>query len=156
MDRFIDPKDPRYSERARRLVQIGRQAIAKADDKALDAYFSEDYVLHGPSGDIELPGLKAFFENMRAAFSDFACERLEVVEQGDFIASRTVMTGTFDSALSDTAVGTIEPNHRPMRRELMNIFRFDANGKLAEEWVQYDDLSFLKQLSADIRQDDRR
>ncbi|MBI1686766.1 ester cyclase [Caulobacter hibisci] len=150
MDIYISPDDLQYSERARGLIRIGRDAVARSDDAALDRYFSPDYVLHGPGGDVDLAGLKAFFAVMRSAFSDFACERVELVEQGDVIAARTVMTGLFTGPLPGTAVGTIHPTGQPMRRELLNLFRYDADGRLAEEWVQYDDLSFLKQLGVEM------
>ena len=37
---------------ARDLIRIGDEAIAREDDAALRAYFSEDYVFHGPGGDL--------------------------------------------------------------------------------------------------------
>ena len=42
-----------------------------------------------------------------------------------------------------------------MRRELLNLFRYDGEGRLAEEWVQYDDLSFLEQLGIELEVADR-
>jgi hypothetical protein len=35
--------------------------------------------------------------------------------------------------------------------ELMNIFRYDDQGRLAEEWVQTDNRSRLRQLGAEGR-----
>jgi hypothetical protein len=32
----------------------------------------------------------------------------------------------------------------------MNFFRYDDEGRLAEEWVQTDNLSFLRELGVDI------
>jgi len=150
MDSYISPDDAGYSERARRLVFIGREAIAKSDDTALDLYFSHDYVLHGPGGDTDVAGVKAFFAMLRSAFRDFTCERVTLVEQGNMIAARTVMTGIFAGTLHGTSIGTIKPNGRPMRRELLNLFRFDEDGRLAEEWVQYDDVTFLKALGIEL------
>ncbi len=91
MDTYISPDDQRYSERARGLIRIGREAIAKPDDAALDRYFSHDYVLHGPGGDADVASAKAFFAMMRSALGDFACERVTLVEEGNMIAARTVM-----------------------------------------------------------------
>ena len=34
------------------LIRIGNEAIARQDDAALRAYFTEDYVFHGPGGDL--------------------------------------------------------------------------------------------------------
>lgn len=36
---------------ARDLIRVGDEAIAREDDAALRAYFSEDYVFHGPLTD---------------------------------------------------------------------------------------------------------
>jgi len=151
MDTYISPDDHQFSERARGLVRIGREAIAKPDDAALSRYFSDNYVLHGPSGDADVTSAKAFFAMMRSAFRNFACERLLLVEQGQMIAARTVMTGVFTGPLQGTAAGTIEPNGEPVRRELLNLFRYDDDGRLAEEWVQYDDLTFFRQLGIEMK-----
>jgi predicted ester cyclase len=150
IDSYVSPDDFTYSARARALVEIGREAIAKADDAALDRYYADDYVLHGPDGDADLTALKGFFAMMRVALRDFACERLALIEQGDTIAARTVMTGIFDGPMRSTTVGPVQPNGQPVRRELINFFRYDGDGRLAEEWIQYDNLSFLSQLGVNL------
>lgn len=102
------------------------------------------------SGVCGYPELKAFFASLRAAFSGFRCERSELVSQGDLIAARTTMSGVFDNRFEASPIGPIEPTGQAMALNLINFFRYDANGKLAEEWVQYDALGFLKQLGVEI------
>jgi hypothetical protein len=34
--------------------------------------------------------------------------------------------------------------------ELMNLFRYDDAGRLAEEWIQTDNRSVLRQLGAEV------
>ncbi|TDB95168.1 hypothetical protein E1266_14100 [Actinomadura sp. 7K534] len=150
MSEFISPDDTSYDDRARALARIGREAIAVADDKKLDAYFADDFVFHGPDGDLDYPQLRSHFAAMRAAFEGFACERRAIVSQGEFIGSRTSMSGQFTAPFKASPIGTIEPNGQPMRLELINIFRYDEDDRLAEEWVQYDNLAFLRQLGVDI------
>ncbi|MPY61938.1 ester cyclase [Streptomyces spongiae] len=150
MSEFISPDDTRYDERARALVRIGREAIAVADDEKLDAYFAADFAFHGPDGDMTYPQLRSFFAAMRAAFEGFACERRSIVSQGAFIGCRTSMSGRFTAPFEASPVGTIEPNGQSMRLELINIFRYDDDGRLAEEWVQYDNLGFFRQLGVDL------
>ncbi|GAB3213598.1 hypothetical protein GCM10027294_46550 [Marinactinospora endophytica] len=150
MSEFISPEDTRYDERARALVRIGREAIAVADDEKLDAYFADDFVFHGPDGDMTYPQLKSFFAAMRAAFEGFSCERRTIVSEGDHIASHTSMSGRFTAPFEASPVGTIAPTGKPMRLELINIFRYHENGQLAEEWVQYDNVGFLRQLGVDL------
>lgn len=131
--------------RARALIRIGEDGIARENDAALDAYFSGDFRFHGPEGDTDLDGLKAAFAAMRAAFSEFQVRREMIIVQGDYIASRTSMTGVFTHPFSSPN-GVIQPTGKPMARDLTNIFRFDAQGRLAEEWVQYDSVAFMRQL----------
>ena len=105
MTSTLDPKTL-----ADELIRIGREAIAKPDDEALDAYFTDDFVFHGPDGDVDRDGLKQFFASMRAAFTGFAVERDKVPVEGNFVAARTRMSGTFDH------VFTAAPLGRPSRR----------------------------------------
>jgi predicted ester cyclase len=150
MTDFISADDVRLDERERRLVRIGQIAIAKEDDAALDEYFASDFVFHGPGGDANYAELKAFFASMRAAFSGFRCERSELVSQGDLIAARTVMSGVFENRFEASPIGPVEPTGRPVVLNLINFFRYDSNGRVAEEWVQYDALGFLKQLGVEM------
>ena len=131
--------------RAQALIRIGEDGIARENDAALNAYFSEDFRFHGPEGDTDLNGLKATFAAMRVAFSNFQVRREMIIVQGDYVASRTSMTGMFTHPLSSPK-GIIQPTGKPMTRNLINIFRFDAQGRLAEEWVQYDSVAFMRQL----------
>ncbi len=44
---------------ARDLIRIGDEAIAREDAPALRAYFTEDYVFHGPGADLGFDELSA-------------------------------------------------------------------------------------------------
>lgn len=134
--------------RARALIRIGEDGIARENDAALNAYFSPDFRFHGPEGDTDLNGLKASFAGLRAAFSSFQVRREMIVVQGAHVASRTIMTGVFTRPFRSSH-GVIQPTGQPMRRELINIFRYDAQGRLAEEWVQYDPAAFMRQLGVE-------
>lgn len=150
MGEFIAPDDPEYDDRARTLVRIGREAIAARGDQRLDAYFAPDFVFHGPAGDMGYPQLRAFFASMRAAFEGFSCERRTLVSEGAFVSARTSMAGRFTAPFDASPIGTLPPTGQPMRLELINVFRFHPDGTLAEEWVQYDHLDFLRQLGVDL------
>ncbi|MGW6796512.1 ester cyclase [Streptomyces chartreusis] len=150
MSEFISPDDTRYDERARALVRIGREAIAVEDNEKLDAYFADDFAFHGPDGDMTYAQLRDFFAAMRDAFEGFGCERRTIVSEGEYIASRTCMSGRFTAPFKASPIGTIEPTGQPIRLELINTFRYHENGQLAEEWVQYDNVAFLRQLGVDL------
>lgn len=150
MSEFISPDDARYDERARALIRIGREAIAVADDEKLDRYFAEDFSFHGPDGDMEYADLRSFFAAMRGAFDGFGCERRELVSSGALIAARTSMSGVFNSRFDVSPIGSIDPTGKPRRLELINLFRYDEENLLVEEWVQYDNIGFLRRPGADL------
>lgn len=136
MNDFISLHDTRYDEVARALVVIGHEAIAVEDDAALDRYFAADFTFHGPDGHQDLAGVKVYFAVVRAAFDGFACERREIIRQGDLVGARTTMSDIFVQPFTLSPLGRLEPTGHPMTHELTNVFRHDGQGRPAEEWVQ--------------------
>lgn len=151
IDGVISPDDLRYSERERALIRVGLEGIGPGDEAKLNAYFADGYVFHGPDGGkMTFEELKAFFATMRKAFRNYACERHELVSRGEFITARTVMSGIFESPFESPLVGTVKPTGRPMTLELLNFFRYNPDGRLAEEWVQYDNVRFHRELGVNF------
>lgn len=132
------------------LVRVGEEGINPGDDNVLDAYFSRDYVFHGPSGDLNLTQLKAFWTDLRNALTGFAITRLQIIVEGNMAAGRNKFSGTFDNEFKNSPVGTIKPTGKPVSYEVLNTFRYDEDGLLAEEWVQYDNVVFLKQFGVNL------
>jgi predicted ester cyclase len=150
MPNFISPDDTRYDERSRALIRIGRDAISNENPSALRAYFSEEFEFHGPDGDLGFEELSGFFSQMRNAFTDYYCERYEIVSTGNLIGCRTEMGGIFENSFDTTPVGTVQPHGKQVTLMLINMFRYDEDGRLAEEWVQYDNLEWLRQLGVKL------
>lgn len=150
MPNFIEPDDTRYDARSRALIAVGREAIARENPEALRAYFSQDFQFHSPDGDLEFAGLEGFFRQMRDAFSGYYCERYEIVSAGSLIGCRTEMGGVFTAPFDPTPFGTVQPHGKKITLTLINMFRYDADGKLAEEWVSYDNLEWMRQLGVDV------
>jgi predicted ester cyclase len=131
---------------ARELIRIGDEAIAREDDVALRAYFGEDYVFHGPGGDLTFDQLRVYFASLRAAFSDLRIVREQIIVDGNFLAARTTFSGDFTGVFTSSPVGRVEPTREHLEWELIAIFRYDDGGRLAEEWVQTDYRGFLTKL----------
>jgi predicted ester cyclase len=53
--------------------------------------------------------------------------------------------------VTHSPVGPLPPNGQRVVMELLNIFRYDDQGRLVEEWVQTDQRSQLRQLGAESR-----
>jgi predicted ester cyclase len=88
---------------------------------------------------------------MRAAFDDLTIGRRIMVVEGDYVACQTTITGTFVREFTHSPIGPLPPNGSRVVFELINIFRYDDQGRLAEEWVQTDNRSRLRQLGAEGR-----
>ena len=131
---------------ARDLIRIGDEAIAREDDAALRAYFSEGYVFHGPGGDLSFDQLHAYFASLRAAFSDLRLVREQIIVDGNFLAARTTFSGDFTGVFTYSPIGPAEPTGQHLEWEVIGTFRYDHEGRLAEEWVQTDYRSLLTKL----------
>jgi len=131
---------------ARELIGIGDEAIVREDDATLRAYFAEDYVFHGPGGDLGFDELRAHFASLRAAFSGLRIAREQIIVDGNFLAARTTFSGDFTGVFSYSPIGPVEPTGQHLEWEVIGTFRYDEDGRLAEEWVQTDYRSFLTKL----------
>jgi predicted ester cyclase len=134
------------------LVRIGELEITGEDQAAVDAYFAPNFKFHGPDGrELDHQGLQAYFGALRAAFDDLTIERGIVIVEDNYVACQTSIAGTFVREFTHSAVGPVPPNGQRVRFELTNIFRYDDEGRLAEEWIQTDNRSVLRQLGAEGR-----
>lgn len=85
---------------------------------------------------------------MRAAFDDRTIRRGIIIADGEYIACQTWIEGTFARPFTQSPAGRVEPNGTRVVMDLMNIFRFDDQGRLIEEYVRTDYRSLLRQLGA--------
>jgi predicted ester cyclase len=131
---------------ARDLIRIGDEAIAREDAPALRAYFTEDYVFHGPGANLGFDELSAYFASLRAAFSGLRLVREQIIVEGNFLAARTTFSGDFSGLFTYSPIGPVEPTGQHLEWEVIGIFKYDDEGRLAEEWVQTDYRSFLTML----------
>ena len=142
----------RRDELVHALIRIGELEISGDDQAAVDADFTPDFRFHGPDGrELDYDSLQTYFRSLRAAFEDRIITRGIVVVEGNYIACQTSIAGTFVREFTHSPVGPIPPNGQRVTFELTNIFRYDDQGRLAEEWIQTDSRSVLRQLGAEGR-----
>jgi predicted ester cyclase len=136
-------------ERVRGLIRAGEPEVTGENPAEVDAYFAPDFAFHGRDGaELDYDGLQDYFASLRAAFDDLTISRGIMVVEGDYIACQTTITGTFAREFTHSPVGPLPPNGSQVVFELTNIFRYDEQGRLAEEWIQTDNRSLLRQLGA--------
>jgi predicted ester cyclase len=134
------------------LVRIGELEVTGDDQAVVDAYFAPDFRFHGPDGrELDYNGLQSYFGSLREAFDDRTIKRGIVIVEGNYVACQTTIEGTFVREFTQSPVGPLPPNGQRVTFELTNIFRYDDDGRLAEEWIQTDSRSVLRQLGAEGR-----
>ncbi len=87
---------------ARELIRIGDTAIAREDDVALRAYYTDDYAFHGPGGDLSFEQLRAHFASRRAAFSNLRIVREQIIVDGNWLAARNTLSGDFTAVFTSS------------------------------------------------------
>jgi predicted ester cyclase len=137
-------------ERISGLIRVGELELTGENEAEVDAYFAPEFLFHGPDGaELDYEGLKGYFASLRAAFDDLTIRRGIIVAEGDYVACQTTIAGTFVREFTHSPVGPLSPNGNRIVFELINIFRYDGQGRLAGEWVQTDNRSRLRQLGAE-------
>ena len=133
-----------------RLIRAGELQVSGEDQAATDSYFdTKQFRFHGPDGfEADYSGLASYFKAVRAAFEDRSILRGIIIAEGNYIACQTWIEGRFVREFTHSPAGPISPNGQHVIWDLSNIFRFDDQGRLLEEWVRSDSRSFLRQLGA--------
>jgi steroid delta-isomerase-like uncharacterized protein len=110
----------------------------------LDELCAPDCVEHDLSTHEELYGLDASKERIRgyrAAMPDLHVTIDDIIASGDRVVTRWRASGTNEGELMGNP-----PTHRHAEFSGISIDRFDADGRLAETWDQWDVMSFMQQL----------
>ncbi|KEY59216.1 ester cyclase [Serratia sp. DD3] len=110
---------------------------------------AEDIIVHYPDGTVTY-GLKDHLERSKKIFA-FAPDTENPIHhvrigQGNYTAVTGVWRGTFTKpmVLSDGTV--IQPTGKRFEIEMATIGRWNDKGTMDEEWLFYDDYTFMKQL----------
>ena len=119
-------------------------AINQRDLEGLDAWVAEDVVRHSAA----TPGVvvtnidefRAFLEQDFASIPDSVMEIEVIFGSGAYVAMRARYSGTQSGQM-----GPFPPTGKRFEIPFIGILRF-ADGKIAEIWVEWDNLNALTQL----------
>lgn len=115
---------------------MGRRNLDAADDLLIEGYRCHDPLV----GELGIGGFKAQMQEMFDGFPDLAYNQAAIFGEGDLVGVRWWATGTQDGDfLGIPATG------RCVTMDGLSIFRLE-NGRIAEEWDQYDALGMLREL----------
>ena len=133
-------------ESVARLVRAGELWMSGENPDEIRAAFSPEFTFHAPGVEIDYDGLAAYFQSLRNAFDNRKITRGIVVVEDNHIACQTTIEGDFVREFTQSPVGSLPPNGQHIVFELTNIFRYDDDGRIEDEYVQTDNRSVLQQL----------
>ncbi len=132
------------SEQNKNVIRMIReQAMRAGNADKLDGVYTDDYAYHGGPvfGERQGPtAFKEFFLGILDGIPDFEETVEDQVAEGDKVATRITGRGHHSGDLMGAA-----PTGKELRWTAMIISRL-VDGKVAEEWVDADTLTFAKQL----------
>ena len=123
---------------ARRIIE---EVVEQGSLDAVDELYTEDAVEHTPMGDFSgHEAIKEGFKMTRRAFSDYTVTVDDIIAEGDTVAVRLTERGTHDGEFLGT-----DPTGQEFEHQTMAFLRLE-NGKVAEWWIQPDNLGLMQQL----------
>lgn len=131
----------------RRVIE---DVFSDGDVEAIKTLYTEDFVAHLPPSQTDRPELsRADLEEivllLREAMPDLEVTPEIVVAEGDYVAVRATLRGTFASEFYD-----YPPTGLPVELSFTVIHRFEAGGAIAEAWITYDTLALRRALGQEI------
>ncbi|NOX84477.1 MAG: ester cyclase [Chlorobi bacterium] len=131
-------------ETNKKIVRSFAEAGNRNDVDAFDAILTHDFVRHcEATPEVNVNSCEDFKEFYRETAKTFPDQRMNIdklVAEGDYVA----FWGTF-SGTQTGPMGPFPPTGKKMISEIGGMFRIE-NGKIAELWVTWDNLSGLMQL----------
>lgn len=120
--------------------QFYEQAINARDLDAVDALLTPDFVHNGERRGSE--GQRQAVATLLAAFPDLRVSVDDLVAEGDAVAARCTWQGTQNGPFMGRPA-----NGTRVTFQAIGILRVEA-GRIAEAWLQEDDLGLMRQFGA--------
>ena len=131
-------------EKARRMMEEG---FGGGKLEVVDEVLDPNFVCYDPNSEAgEVRGaetIKQEIEWFRNAVPDLTYTVEDQVAEGDEVVTRWKATGTHQGEFFGVA-----PTGKHIEMSGIQIDRFDENGKMVEEWPEYDLLGAMKQMGA--------
>ena len=116
----------------------------KGNLAVLDEIAAPDLDLHFMPPGLEI--MKRFMMSYREAFPDVSITIEDLFAEGDRTVARLRMSGTHRGPYLTPFKTLILPTGKTFSIQIIDIWRFNANGKWAECWSGFDRLGQLQQL----------
>src|SRR5689334_14201654 len=118
----------------------------KGNLAVLDEIAAPNLDTHFLPPDLEI--MKRFMVSYQEAFPDVSIRIEDLFAEGDRIVARLRMSGTHRGPYLNPLKTVMPPTGKKFNIQIIDICRFDPNGKWVECWSGFDELGQLRQLGA--------
>jgi steroid delta-isomerase-like uncharacterized protein len=127
----------------RRSWEIGSEGSLETLGDALQEVYADDIVMHEPDEDVRgIEGLKQYVSMIRSALPDLHLTLEDDIAEGNKVVSRWAAQGTHRGELMGIA-----PTGNQVAITGITIHRIE-DGKIVEEWENWDALGLMQQIGA--------
>src|SRR3954464_6495770 len=133
------------NEQNEQVVRRTFDPVSAGDTSAAEELIAADAPAHDPAQPEDARGPEGFrqtIELYRSAFSDLKFTIDDVFSDGDMVCTRWSTTGTHDGELMG-----VPASGNQISGSGISIDRV-VDGKVAESWVQWDNLGLMQQIGA--------
>ena len=110
---------------------------------------AKDIVVHWPDGHTT-EGIDVHIDDLEAMFVYAPDTRIEVhpikIGSGNLTAVMGVLEGTFTEPMPIGDGNFIQPTGKAFKIKMVTIGRWNNEGTMDEEWLMWDNLTFMKQI----------
>jgi predicted ester cyclase len=139
----VDP-DAHLAQQNKEIITKAFEVVGTGDFDTMDNYISANYVRHSQATpDLNIRSLsefKEFIRQDRLVIPDQQLEVKKLIAEGDLVAFWAIYKGTQTGQM-----GPFPPSNKYVELDFSGYHRLE-NGKIAETWVIWDNISFLTQL----------
>ena len=118
------------------------ELLTQGDLAVADEVLAPDCLHHAPAPLAPgIEGMKRWARALRRAFPDLRAVVEDEIAEGDRVVQRITLSGTHRGEYCG-----LPPTSRRVTWQLVAIQRLGPDGKVAEQWTSWDQLSVLRQL----------
>ena len=122
-------------------TNLMEELYSKGNMSIVDDIVSDDYVYRAPGLEVRGPSdLKEFVAEYRSAFPNLNVHIDDMIMDGEKVVTRFTMSGTHKGDFDGLA-----PTNKKVTATGILVSRYE-NGKLVEDWDQFDNYSLMQQL----------
>jgi predicted ester cyclase len=122
------------------IRQFNEMAFNQRNVEARDGFLGPRFAINGKI--VDPAQARRNFVGLLAAFPDFHRSMEDIIAEGDKVVARYTATGTQQGEFMG-----IPPTGKRVTFGWITIYRIAA-GKVAEEWLVFDQLSLMRQIGA--------